>query len=149
MPLSYDPSSIPDSGGGRVQPGTYAYMVAEAVEKKFRSGSFGLELKLDVLVGDRAIPVYERIAYKPNVMWKIKRFAESAGFDAKNSPDVHQLVGLQGRAEFVKDSRGYLELDEFLPKGENAGPVKPVAKAAATPIAVPLVSGPVGDDVPF
>lgn len=144
MPLSYDPSSIPDSGGGRVQPGTYAYMVAEAVEKTFRSGSFGLELRLDVLVGDRAIPVYERIAYKPNVMWKIKRFAESAGFDAKNSPNVHQLVGMQGRAEFVKDSRGYLELDEFLPKEETGAPASFPARVA--PVAP---AAPAGDDVPF
>ena len=144
MPLGYNPHAIPEKGGGRVQPGTYAYMIEEAVEKKFRSGNFGLELKLAVVGSDRSVPVYERIAYSPKTMWKIRKFAESAGFDPKNSPDVHQLVGMQGRAEFAKDSRGYLELDEFLPKEETGAPASFPARGA--PVAP---AAPAGDDVPF
>jgi|TARA_Y100000310_G_scaffold35168_1_gene33264 hypothetical protein len=143
MPLGYDPNMIESGGGGRVNPGTYAYRVVEAVEKTFRSGNLGLELKLDVLVGDRAIPVYERIAYKQNVMWKMRKFAESAGFDPMRSPEVHQLVGMQGRAEFAKDSKGYLEVDEFLPKKDNA------SAPAPAPAPAPVTAAPVGDDVPF
>ena len=142
--MGYDPNMIESGGGGRVNPGTYAYRVVEATEEKFRSGNFGLRLKLDVLVGDRAIPVYERIAYKQNVMWKIRKFAESAGFDPKRSPDVHHLVGMQGRAEFAKDSKGYLEVDEFLPKEDN--------KSAPSPAPAPapaVAAAPAGDDVPF
>tara|TARA_R110002110_G_scaffold125486_2_gene303445 strand:- start:1138 stop:1563 length:426 start_codon:yes stop_codon:yes gene_type:complete len=140
---------VEGGGGGRVQPGTYPYVIVESVEKKFRSGNFGLELKLNVLVGDRGIPVYERIPYLTSLAWKIRKFAASVGFDPQRSPDAHKLIGMQGRAEFVKDAKGWLELDEFLPKGENVDPVKSAAKVVAAPIAVPLVSGPVGDDVPF
>jgi len=57
------------------------------------------------------------------------------------SPEPHQLVGMQGRAEFAKDEKGYLEVDDFLPKEDNM--------SAPAPAPAPVIAAPVGDDVPF
>ena len=142
--MGYDPSMIENSGGGRIEPGTYAYRVTSAEEKVFRSKNSGLELTLEVCVGSRVISVYERIPYIASCAWKIKKFAASAGFDPMRSPEPHQLVGMQGRAEFAKDAKGYLEVDEFLPKEDNTSAPSPTPMPTRA-----VVAAPAGDDVPF
>jgi hypothetical protein len=124
--LGYDPDNINTSKGPgkQSQPGRYPFHVVEANEKDFRNSS-GLRIVMEVAVDGRDIKVYENLVYLKQSQWRLKEFLESTGFDYDDPPDVEDILGAEGVADFKlgpkKDNdRRYLEVDHFLEQGTQA-----------------------------
>lgn len=142
--LGYDPDNIDTSKGPgkQSQPGRYPFHVVEADEKDFRRSS-GLRIVMEVAVGDRDVKVYENLVYVKQSQWRLKQFLESTGFDYDDPPDVDDLLGAQGVADFKlgpkkENDRRYLEVDMFLEQGTQAtGPSEKGSAGAGSQPALP------------
>ena len=122
MGLGYNPEEK-EEGGGRAEEGDYDFVVDEAEEKTFRSGNSGLAVTLMVgAFADKDVKVFDRFVYLPQSLWKLEEFLAALGCDFNNSPDAHELVGMQGRASFVKGDKGYLEAETYAAASANNAP---------------------------
>ena|SRR3990167_5843328 len=124
--MRYAPNreAVESGGGGKAQPGEYAFTIDEAEEVTFKTGSEGL--KLTLLVGafeSKDIKVFARLSYSEKAQWRLKQMMDSIGADFYSPPeDARELEGLTGRAKFKCDEKGYLEVDEWLAGSANNGP---------------------------
>lgn len=122
MGLGYNPNEKTE-GGGRADEGEYDFVVDDAEEKTFRSQNEGLAVTLMVgAFADRDVKVFDRFVYLPQSLWKLEEFLASLGCDFNNSPDAQELIGMQGRASFVKGEKGYLEPDTYVAASANNAP---------------------------
>ena len=147
MPMGYNADAeIKEGGGARAEPGVYFFKVDAAAEKLFRSGNEGAELVL--LVGafeGRDVKVFERFVYTDAALWKLKQFFDCTGFDFRSPPEVEELVGVTGMADFERDEKGYLRVKSYLPGDANNGP----DKTKTAPRAQSKKASVADDDLPF
>ena len=155
-PLNYNPEDKVDTVA---EAGQYRFFVGDAVETTFRSGNEGLKITLEVAAfEDRDIKVFENLVYMDKALWRLEEFLTSVGLDYSKPPELDQLHGLEGMAEFVlgdkkQDGRQYLEVAAFLApdasqpgSGDGPGNLPPRGKSEA---AAPPATEPDEDDVPF
>jgi hypothetical protein len=121
--MRYNPTEKVE-GGGRAQPGEYAFVVEAAEETMFRSGNEGCKLTLQVAaMTDRDIKVFDYLIYQPQSLWRTEEFLTCLGFDFQRPPEVHQLVGKMGKASFITDKEtGYLRVKNYVSPSANNGP---------------------------
>ena len=125
--MNYKPSKeAENSGGGKAPEGEYPFTVKAAAEVRFRTGADGAEIELGVQTAPgRSLKVYSRLTYGEKAQWKLKAFMDSIGADFYRPPeDIAQLVGLSGRAKFVHNEKGYLEVGEYVPSSAGIGSAK-------------------------
>jgi hypothetical protein len=123
MAFDYNPEEK-EEGGGRAEPGTYGFKVDDIKETTFRTGSEGWKVELLVsALPDKDIRVYNNLVNLPKALWKFEEFLNAFGFDFMNPPrggyKPEQRINKTGKARFVKNDRGYLEVDEYLAATAN------------------------------
>jgi hypothetical protein len=119
MAFSYNPDEKEDSGG-RAEEGTYSFKVDDITEKTFKSGNDGWAVMLlAAALEDKDVTVYDNLVNVPTALWKFEAFCNALGYDFANPPaggyKPEQFVNRMGKARFVKNDRGYLAVDEYLP----------------------------------
>jgi hypothetical protein len=133
MGLGYNPEDK-EEGGGRAAAGEYDFVVDDAEETTFRSGNDGLKVKLMVgAFDDRDVTVFDRFVYLPSSLWKLEEFLASIGCDFNNSPNAHEIIGMQGRASFVPGDRGYIEAETYIAASANNAPSRSRSSANYDP----------------
>ena len=119
--MDYDDSEVPQSN--RAVPGVYSFIVEDATDETFKTGSHGVKLVLmTAALNDRDVKVTTRLVTVKNALWKVKEFLDSVGLPFSPPPPTESLVGRHGRAEYELDEKGYLVVKNFLPASANNGP---------------------------
>jgi len=120
--MHYDDSHVPEQQG-RAVPGIYSFTVGDATDEIFKSGNAGVKIALQTAAfPDRDIKVTTRLVTVQSALWKVKEFLDSIGLPFSPPPATESLIGRSGRAEYVLDDKGYLEVKTFLPASASNGP---------------------------
>jgi hypothetical protein len=123
-------------GGGSAQAGTYPYVVDHITEKTFNSGNDGW--KVELMVGafpDRDIRVFCNLVNVPSALFMMEQFCNAHGVDFNSGEyDPTDFEGRSGKAAFVKNEKGYLDVKTFLAASANNGPDARKAAPARKPV---------------
>ena len=120
--MEYDDRKVPQSGG-RAVAGVYSFYVGDAIDQFFKTGNPGVTLTLmTAAFPNRDVKVTTRLVTVKSALWKVNEFLQSVGVPFSPPPPTESLIGKRGRAEFVLDDKGYLEVKSFLPASANNGP---------------------------
>jgi hypothetical protein len=125
----YDPNDYdPNAGGGgwKPKPGVYPFEIRECVETRFKTGSHGITLTIDVFAGGKyPVKAFERVVF-PAALWKMEQICHSIGIPFDPAPEAGDLIDKGGEAEWdtVEGNNGktYLEAKEFLAKADGPLP---------------------------
>ena len=131
--------------------GVYDFRIIDAQAVKFRTGTEGTKLVLEVfLPGDRLIKVFENLFNTPKALWKVEQACQAVGLDFATRPKPEEYIGQTGKAFFDrrKDSK-FLEVSEFVAR-DKVAEYKPKDPTPAEPKTV-LRPQPqaADDDFPF
>lgn len=169
--MRYDPT-VPTGNSGDVQPGTYEFKVADAVETVSANGNPQIKVTLIVYTPQRELNIFDYLVSTPGGLWKVKMFCAETGLDFDAGEiDAAQCVGLGGKAvldfdkrdiQDVKDGtrqRAYLKVRRYglhedkpqtrngVPQARVAAPVRSDGPPPPTDADVP--AEPTEDTIPF
>jgi len=89
--------------------GVYKFKVIDATEKTSQAGNPMISLKLELLVNNRKVNIWDRLILIPKMFWKIEHFCSSTGKDdliEKGSIMAQDCLWAEGYAEVTHQQNG-------------------------------------------
>jgi hypothetical protein len=115
MSFKYNPT---DAGAETdIKEGEYPYRIDDIEEKRFGSGNEGWKMTLAVpALPEREVKVYCNVVNTKNSLWLMRKLCKAHGRDfAGGEQTPGDFIGQCGRAKFIKNEKGYLEVADFIP----------------------------------